>query len=180
MPRGGARVGSGRKPKARNGVVVAAITRFTPTVVDGGKVEESAEESKGESNSLSIPPADLPAEQRDFWHRYAQSAIEQGTLTTHTVAGFRLLCGDSAKLSAWERQIAKDGETYLKITIDGSGQEHQEVKAHPLLAPSIRLSQRVDAGLGRFKITANGKPEAGTGRRKPAANPWASIAGAKR
>src|SRR4051812_41323130 len=123
MSHGGSRVGSGRKPK---GDKPSQPVPFVPLV--GGKRQEVGAIS-------AIPPEDLPQEQREFWHLYAQRAIEQGTLTVNTVAAFRLLCQSDAIRQRRAKKIEDEGETYVKVTVDGSGQEHQEYKAHPLTGP---------------------------------------------
>src|SRR5688572_236179 len=82
--------------------------------------------------TLATPPADVPADERDFWHRYAPLAMEKGTLTKHTEPAFRLLCELDAEKRQTRATLEKDGRTFLKITVDGAGVEHQELKAHPL------------------------------------------------
>lgn len=163
MPRGGARVGAGRKPKQPR----ANVTPIAPalTVVQGGQADALS----------AIAPADLPTEQRAIWQAWAPRALEQGTLTPQTEAAFRLLCELEAEKQANRTQIDKDGRTYVKVTVDGAGQEHQELKAHPLTGPYHRLAKQVEALMGRFMLAPFGKP--GPGAKKPAApaNPWAGI-----
>jgi hypothetical protein len=157
------RVGSGRKPKARSGNVVA---------FDGGAVASS-----GEMVS-AVPPQDLPEAQRDFWKRYAARAIEARTLTPRTIPAFRLLCELENEKRETKETIERDGRTYLKCFVDSSGQEHQELKAHPLTGSYRQLAQRVEALLARFSLAPFGKPTDGAAAgRKPAANPWARVAG---
>lgn len=156
--RGGARVGAGRKP--------TKPMKFQPVLQQGGKAEGLS----------SLPPEDLPVEQRDFWHRYASLAMEKGTLTVHTVAAFRLLCETDAEKSATKATIDKDGRTFLKVTVDGSGQEHQELKAHPLTGAYGRLAKATEALMARFGLAPFGKAEAPM-RKAPAANPFAAFGG---
>lgn len=77
----------------------------------------------------------------------------------------------------YERIVDAEGDTFAKVTIDGSGQEHTELKAHPLVAKHLVLANKVDALMGRFMLTAFGKPAAVSKPKKPAANPWAKVAG---
>lgn len=121
-----------------------------------------------------MPPEDLPAEQRDFWHRYAGLAIEKRTLTAHTVGAFRLLCEMDAEKQATKATIEQDGRTFMKVTVDGSGQEHQELKAHPLTGAYGRLAKAVEALMARFGLAPFGKPEAPLVKPK-AANQWAGV-----
>lgn len=167
MPRGGARVGAGRKPK----------TSRTPkeparlVAIDGGKAAEPP--------AVSVePPADLPKDEHEFWRAYAALAIAAGTLTPQTVGSFRLLCELDAEKRATKETLDKDGRTYIKVTVDGAGQEHQELKAHPLTGPYRQLAQRVEALMARFLLAPFGKPVAGAAKKSTVVNPWAQIAGA--
>lgn len=155
---GGKRTGAGKKP----------ARQFAPVVHDGGRPDTGVS---------AIPPEDVPADQRDFWHRYAGLAIEKGTLTAHTVAAFRLLCEMDAEKRATKATIDKDGRTFVKVTVDGAGQEHQELKAHPLTGAYGRLAKATEALMARFGLAPFGKAEAPIAKKQPAANPWASVAG---
>jgi phage terminase small subunit len=136
-----------------------------------------AEARSAEASGVSaIPPEDLPPEQRDFWHRYARLAIEARTLTPRTVAAFRLLCELDAEQRATKKTIEHDGRTFVKVTIDGAGQEHQELKAHPLTSAYRQLAQRVEALMARFSLAPFGKPVEGAVAKKPTFNPWANVA----
>lgn len=81
---GGARVGSGPKPKApapKPGLVMFP-----------GKREADA--------ALLEPPEGLPEAQGAFWRLWAPLALERRTLTTETVPAFVLLCELEAKRRA--------------------------------------------------------------------------------
>lgn len=153
---GGARTGTGPKPRAR---------REPLTVVP---------DSQERPQVSAIPPEDLPADQRDFWHRYASLAIEKRTLTPHTVGAFRLLCETSAEQLATKAVIQRDGRTYVKAWTDSSGQEHQELKAHPLTSTYGRLSKALEALMARFSLAPFGKPVDPI-QKRPAANPWSNV-----
>lgn len=148
---GGMRVGSGQKP---HGV--------GPGGDDPGVSEE--------------PPADLPEDQQGFWRTYAPLAIERETLTKHTEASFRLLCEMDAEKRATKATLEKDGRTYIKVICDSSGQEHQELKAHPLTGAYGRLAKHVEALLARFGLAPFGKPVSPT-KPKPKANPFSQVGG---
>jgi hypothetical protein len=135
----------------------------------------------GRSGELgATPPADLPDDQHGFWKLYAPLAIEAGTLTPQTAGSFRLLCELDAEKTATKATIDKDGRTYIKVSVDGAGVEHDELKAHPLTGSYRQLAQRVEALMARFLLAPFGKPLAGAGKKKPTANPWAAIAAVKR
>jgi phage terminase small subunit len=122
-----------------------------------------------------LPPEDLPAEHRDFWHRYAGLAIEKRTLTRHTVAAFRLLCDREARYRLLGKTIEDQGLVYEKCWVDSSGQEHTELKKHPLSTEYTSAYKDVMAGLARFGLAPFGKPEAPMPKPQ-AANPFAALA----
>lgn len=168
MPAGGARVGSGRKPTKPRVVRATENGRrvFGGTILPGGR--------EPDGDVSAIPPADLPPEQRDFWHCYAGLAIEKRTLTSHTVAAFRLLCELDAEKREVKATIDRDGRTFIKVTVDGSGQEHQELKAHPLTSAYGRTAKAVETLMARFGLAPFGKAEPIIAKAK-AANPWAKV-----
>jgi len=165
MPRGGRRVGSGRKPG--KGKTLA---------FPGGGATGHAPAPAADVAVLAEPPADLPpalavaiagmtplTSQADLWRRYAPSAIEQRTLIPATVAGFREL----VELAAFKEEMAA---RIARFGSDGkSGSERMRTYT--------RLSQRLDAALARFKLTAFGKPADGGAKKPVATNPWAKVGG---
>jgi hypothetical protein len=160
MPRGGARVGAGRKPKARKAVVLG---------MDGQRLlgEPGSPGSPWVApvvgdDPLLAPPADLPPAQQDFWRIYAPYAIEQRTLVAATVAGFRELCEQFALKQTIARGIQRLGA--------GSS------KAEGRMRNYVKLAQRLDATLARFKLTGFGKPVDAGGARKAGTSPWAQVA----
>jgi hypothetical protein len=118
--------------------------------IDGGRTSEISK----------TPPRDVP---------------EVGTLTLQTEAAFRLLCELDAEKRATKATLDHDGRTYIKVTVDGAGQEQQELKAHPLTGSYRQLAQRVEALMARFSLAPFGKPVAMSGKKKPVANPWLAI-----
>jgi hypothetical protein len=83
---GGARFGSGRKPK---GTVEVALTGHRGKVLSGP--------GSGEAPIVAAidpfdPPVDLPAENRLVWQQLAPHAFQARTLTRATERAFLLLC----------------------------------------------------------------------------------------
>lgn len=142
---GGCRVGSGRKPKAQ---AVRAL--------HGTKRRLRAAEAS--ARGAVALPADLSDGARGVWGNLAPHAREARTLTVATAAAFADLCEAIVSKRAMAAQIARDGLTYLKVTVDGAGQEQAEIKAHPLIAQHRGMMQRVETGLLRFGLSPNGKP----------------------
>lgn len=181
MARGGARVGAGRKPRQRS-----APQPFEPVIIDGGKNAPTSADQSVPPPALpgaisAEPPDDLPEAQHAAWRTFAAQAIEARTLAPRTVGAFRLLCKLVAMEQAISEQIGADGWTHVKCTVDGSGQEHQELKAHPLLTAHSRIAQRVEQLLARFQLAPFGKPVGGSSKPKESApNPWAAIVAGRR
>lgn len=156
---GGRRVGAGQKPTK---------PKFAPTVHSGGK-------EPAESSLSAVPPEDLPAGQREFWHKYAGFAIEKRTLIPHTEANFRLLCQQAWVMDLMLDKLIRDDWTQVKVTIDGSGQEHREQKAHALLSAYQKCVKQVDSLEARYGLAAFGKAELPMAK-KTAVNQWAAVA----
>lgn len=172
MGHGGARVGAGRPPKPREGGVVLQMdTAARREALDHPPASEASRPLSEEVKSsvytdLAEPPADLTEGQAAFWRQYAGHAIDVGTLVPATVGGFRELCEQFALKQAIATRIEK-----VKPT-------SKRAEAH--LRIYVRLAQRVDASLARFKLTSFGKPaEGSTGGRiiKAPTNPWAALGG---
>jgi len=149
---GGNRVGAGQKPQGP----LAAID--------------------GRGHELAQPPEDLPEDQRAFWQENAPKAIEKGTLTQHTVTAFRLLCEVNEERRQTRDTIRAQGRTFIKVTVDGAGVEHQELKAHPLTGAYGRLAKTEEASMKAFALAPFGKAEPGRAKAK-AVNPFQSQVG---
>jgi terminase small subunit-like protein len=164
MPRGGARVGAGRKPIAKRRRAIP--TNVVP--IEGGRANELSR----------TPPADLPEDQHAFWRMYAPLAMDAGTLTRQTEGAFRLLCELDAEKRATRETIAKDGRTTMGITTDvTSSEQHVQIKAHPLTSAYRQLAQRVETLMGRFALAPFGKPLEGQRKKGPmTTSPWLAIA----
>jgi hypothetical protein len=166
MPRGGARVGSGRKPKTPRQAVTAAKI----VAIEGGRAKDVT----------PTPPSDLPEDQKGFWRNYAGLAIDAGTLTKQTEPAFRLLCELDAEKRLTRETIERDGRTSMGITTDvTSSEQHVQLKAHPLTSSYRQLAQRVETLMARFSLAPFGKPVAGGKKSATTVSPWASIAAAK-
>lgn len=153
-------MGSGRKPQARPpGVVLGMDGRrldYEPLL---GQAPAAVSDQ-----ALEVPPAELTRGQRQFWRQAAPLAVGQGTLTASTAVGFRELCEQFCLKAAIARKIEKLGPA--------SKSADAYIKAY------VKLAQRLDATLARFKLTAFGKPadQAASRRSAAAASPWAEVA----
>jgi hypothetical protein len=180
MPRGGARVGAGRKkelgvvlnmdgqrrPAAESAMPAALDATTTPTAT-AAAASSSSSAAELPPGALELPPSDLRADAKKVWLRYAPFAVQQGTLIPSTVGGFRQFCKAMALAETLLKAIHRKGP--------GTSDAESSLRLY------IRLDQRVDAMMGRFKLTAFGKPADSSfaGARSPAAatNPWARVAG---
>lgn len=146
--RGGKRVGTGPKPKA---AVVGMDGRALPPSLP--QVEPD--------RLLLEPPADLEAKAQGVWLDLAGCALHERTLTEETVPGFRQLCQQWVYLRE------------LDVTIQRLGAGTQEAESY--FRTYLKLAQRLDGSLARFKLTAFGKPVT-PDKPKVAENPWAKVA----
>jgi hypothetical protein len=158
MPRGGRRVGAGRKPKRPGIVLNMAGARVSATAPMLGP----APAVPTESAALLDPPAGLTQVQQDRWRQLAPYAIAQLTLVEATRPGFAELC---------EQLVMKE---QIAAAINAAGAAHEGMDR--LLRQYVKLTQRLDASLARFRLTGSGKAEAAA-QRKPAANPWTAVIG---
>lgn len=136
---GGSRVGAGKKPKPKPLTMVPRDQR-SATV---------------DATELATPPADLPADQREFWRVHAPLAIERDTLTAATVPAFRLLCELDAKKTMISGLVDKGALGGLRVF--------------------LQLAKQVEALMARFCLAPFGKPLK-TEKPKAAVNPFAQIA----
>lgn len=157
MGRGGARLGSGRKPAALYAVPQGAAAATGAEAI--------------QSEPLPAPEHLSEAEQA-VWERYAPLAQATGLLTPEKTPGFEHLCEIVATYEKLKARIDAEGWTFQKVTIDGSGQEHTEEKRHALWSQLQTFAVRRESALRSYGLFANGRP-ASTGA--PAANPWAAI-----
>lgn len=91
MPRGGRRIGAGRKPKHKAGKVLQHPSAMVPTTNDSSPIEEFD------------APDDLTAEERAIWLKQAPHAFATRTLTRATALAFERYC----KVVVLERNEAK-------------------------------------------------------------------------
>lgn len=158
MGRGGARLGSGRKPAAMY-------------VVPAGAAASTGAESGIQSVPLPAPEHLAEAE-RAIWDRYAPLAQATGLLTPEKTPGFEHLCEIVATYDALKIRVDSEGWTYLKVTIDGAGQEHTELKRHALWSQLQTYAVRRESALRSYGLFANGRPSSSGA---PVANPWSTI-----
>lgn len=103
-------------------------------------------------------PADCSPEVAAIWAELAEHALRNRTLVASTQTAFLRMCQAIVRHAAMQGQIDRDGLTYLKVTIDGSGQEHTEVKAHPLISRASTLENAIRSWMKDFAIHPFGKP----------------------
>lgn len=117
-----------------------------------------SEEAK---EGLLVAPDWLADGARGYWAIWAPEAIAERTLTPATAAGFALMCQRAD-------YVAK-----LGVRIDMLGPATQD--AVPYLSIYSNMSQKLEVSLGKYRLTAFGKP-ATSDKPKAAANPWAQVA----
>jgi len=154
MGRGGRRVGAGRKPKDRKGIVLSMA---------GNRREELPPAlTPEERDSLRDPPPELSPAEKKHWRRLAPLAMDRDTLVPATEAGFRELCARMAQVEAFDAKIALVGCD----TLD----------ALPFQKERRSWARDLNTSLKDFKLTAFGKPET-SGKPKAAPNAFAAAFG---
>lgn len=107
------------------------------------------------------------------WAELAPLAVQARTLTPETARALGDLCVAIVTRDAMAARIAEDGLTFQKVSVDGAGVEHVEIKAHPLIAHHRGQMQRIEAGLVRFRLCPIGKEL--TGPEDVPADPFAEF-----
>jgi len=156
MPRGGRRVGAGRKP-GQKGIVLGmnGARRDSPP-----PPELPPAISEPERDGLLEPPVDLPEGPKACWRKWAPQAIEARTLTPATEPGFRELCLRMFNVLELDKKTA-----HLGI----ASQE-----ALPYLRERRGQAAQLNVSLKDFKLTGFGKP-ATTETPNVGANEWAAF-----
>ncbi len=74
-------------------------------------------------------PKDLGKQGKKYWNRYVRTY----RITEGDVGLFRYLCELQDEIESLKEEIKTTGRTFLKVSVDGAGVEHQEPKSHPLV-----------------------------------------------
>ncbi len=163
MPKGGRRIGSGRKPGkawAGRGVVLGldGIRQLQPPVPPQDLPPAISAAAK---TGLLRAPTKLHPDAGVYWELWAQEAIDLRMLTPATAAGFAEVCQRAAF-------VGKIGDK-----IEMLGADTQD--AIPYLGLYDRMAQKLEVSLARFGLTAFGKPVT-SDKPKPVESPWAQVA----
>jgi len=157
MPKGGLRIGQGRRPAPRGAVY--SMDGFSARLGVAGGLGPVPQV---DGSVLADPPDGVGERAAELWRELAPHAIAQGTLVPATVQGFRELV----------EHVAMKQELVAKIVQAGGAAAKD---ADGLMRHYAKIAQRLDASLARFRLTASGKPEPSAVRVK-VANPWAAVA----
>lgn len=147
---GGRRPGAGRKPKSAELRALdgnAGHRRPATVVAHPSAPAEPPPPSLPKLDEADAPD-ELTFEERQVWLELAPHAMKNGTLTTATALGFRMLC----------RNVALEKQ-YARSVNDRGTANHRG------------LIQRIDAELLRFNLAPCGKPLASPEAAKPAVDP---------
>lgn len=167
---GGERLGAGRKPKPKPAAPVEVTPPGVLRAIGGNPAAVRAAPPRAPAPepvpALARPPKSLSRSEAAIWRREAPRAVRQRTLTDETVAGFVELC----ELVAMKNEI----KARMRRNKGGAAARASE----GLLRQYVRIGQRVDVLLARFKLTSFGKaeehaPPAEKGPRE--INPWSAV-----
>ena len=163
MPRGGKRLGAGRKPKTRKERWLGgqAGHRPMPLTVVPKKPPKVFSADLTVQVVADIPaPAILTEDEQAYWQLWAPMADRRGLLTDDTIPGFAELCQVARRKAMLWSEIMSSGLVYEVVTVDGAGQERREFKKHPLLTEWRGLVKQTELLMSRFGLTGDGKVQA--------------------
>lgn len=103
-------------------------------------------------------PSDCSPEVAAVWAELAEHALRNRTLVASTQTAFLRMCQAIARHAKMQAQIDTDGLTYIKVSVDGAGTEHPELKAHPLISRASTLENAIRSWMKDFAIHPFGKP----------------------
>lgn len=121
------------------------------------ELDERAEKQPSVAGECPEPPADMPESQARYWRQWAGQSHRRGMLDADRVAGFALLCRTAAEADEFLEVIREQGLTYKKVTIDGAGQQHEEIRSHPILSHYRGHLHRMEQLMARYGLAADGK-----------------------
>jgi terminase small subunit-like protein len=164
MPRGGKRLGSGRKPHTRTQRWLGG----NASKVNLALVTHRPDVQAGPAVPVEVPdvPAILTEDEGAYWRLYAPLAVARGMLNQETQPGLVQLCQVARRAAAFWAEIESRGFVHETTIVSGDGQERYELKRHPLISDWRGLVQRQEQMLARFGLTADGKI-AGEPKEKP-------------
>jgi hypothetical protein len=174
---GGNRVGAGRPRKDNKAGDLSGSRRTrarakksgnqTGNQTSGNQTETPQEAASVVEVAVQVPqpPGSLTLDELAEWNDLAPRAFKLGTLTDETALGLRDLCQLRVLKDRILRRVTDQGDT-----VWGAG---GTMAAHPLLTRITTLSQRVEAGMARYKLLAMGKEIEVAGKKE--ADPFAEF-----
>lgn len=157
MPRGGKRLGAGRKPLTRRERWLGGNASKVPLALVTSSPERVSAAAETMDGEVPEPPLVLTEDEAAYWRLWAPLARARGLLSEETKPGLVLLCQQARRAAEMWSDIASRGMVHEKVTMDGAGQEHHEFKAHPLLTHWRGLMHRIEQLQARYGIAADGK-----------------------
>jgi hypothetical protein len=156
---GGRRVGAGRPQQnqalgelrgSRRARARASQKNQTATAnQNAGAAPVGATDQPSSDVLIPQPPGDLTLDELAEWNELAPRAQKRGTLTDDEKHALRDLIRLRVLQTRLTRTLADHGDV-----VRGAG---GQLAAHPLITRITTLSQRIDAGMMRFKLAPMGK-----------------------
>ena len=151
MPRGGARIGAGRKPKTM-------VARWLAG--DAGKRGQRVESAMVSAvlERVDLEPSPMLTEaEAAYWELWAPLALSAGTLTAATRPGLVLLCQVACRAARVWADVERDGTTHISLVTNPDGTTHEVLKAHPQMTQYRGLIGRQEMLLARYGLAGSGK-----------------------
>ncbi len=165
MARGGARLGSGPKPRRGRVLDMPGVPpRSTSKEQDAAALAQLLE-----------PGAHLTEDEQALWRRLAPLVQQRGMLTAETVPGLEHLCEVSVTYTKL-RKILDDEGWQITLYEDVDGHKFpMEQKRHPLWPQFQAFAVRREQALRAFGLIASGSPVPTFGRAAKDDNPWTTL-----
>ena len=156
MPKGGKRLGAGRKPMTRREKWLGGKAGHRPLALVESRPLTEADVAAFAEGQPGVPVVLNPGE-AVYWGRWAPVAKARGMLHIGTEPGFVILCQQAAFADAIRECIESRGYEQEKVTIDGAGQEHREYKANGLITQWRGLMKSIELLQVRYGLAGDGK-----------------------
>lgn len=118
------------------------------------KKQKEKVEFYGPDKPPSIP-RDLDDDGRIYWKRLVKTYM----ITEADVPEYAYVCQLYSEIKKMEKVIQEEGYFFLKITVDGAGQEHQEKREHPASKRLDALRKEKRVAEKGFIVRANAAPK---------------------
>jgi len=95
-------------------------------------------------------PSHLDSKARRYWKKYGLILFDLGLLTEMDGPAFGEVCQIYSDISKLTKELRAEGRIFIKVSVDGAGIEHQEVKSNPKVTQLDNLRKEFRYSWGQF------------------------------